>query len=160
MISAKVTIEGDFLISPDFEKALLVAVDKTLDATDKDFQATVRTFRRKPTFHIERARRKGDTIEGSEWTDDPNYVRLNEGVRPHQVGRGGKWMSFRPVYTAKTSRGIVSSRSGGKSGTMQRARGPWMHPGFEGREFVTAITNRQVKGFYDAIDKATAEFIK
>lgn len=161
MITATVAIQDDYLVSPDFEKEIIAAVDATLDLTHKDFEATTRTFRHKPTFHTERAKRKGDTIEGSVWTGDENYVRLNEGVSPHQVTTN-KWMSFRPVYTAKTSRGIISSRSGGKSGKLQRAKGPWKkpHPGFEGRQFDVAIYNKRIKDFYSNVEKATAKFTK
>lgn len=155
MISARVIIEGDTLIPPDFEKGILEAVNKTLAATHKDFEATYATFNHKPTMHIERAKRKGDVIEGSEWTDDENYVRLNEGVPPHPVGRGGQYMSFYPNYTRKSGIRHVGSRPGGRSGVRQRAKGPWMHPGFEDAQFDIAIAEKNEMQFYVNIYNAT-----
>jgi len=157
MITAEVTISGE-VFSADIEKAIIQAVDETIALAHKDFKDTIKTFsaRSQFDFEVKRAVRRGDTIEGGVGTDNLNYTRLNNGVPAHQVGKGGKYMSFRPVYTPKTSRGVISSRSGGTSGRRQRAKGPWTHPGFPARQFDMAIRNKRIKDLGDKVNKAIA----
>lgn len=162
MITAELTIEGNAINFAQLESAIIQAVDETVALAHKDFKDTIKTFssRSQFDFEVQRAVKRGDAIEGSVGTDNENYVRLNEGVPAHQVGVGGKWMSFRPVYTPKTSRGVISSQRGGKSGVRQRARGPWVNPGFPGRQFDMAIRNKRIKNFYQKVNAAIAKSTK
>lgn len=157
MITAKVTIEGGDLISPDLEKLIMDAMNTTIAETLKDFNATKATFsgRSQFDFDVQKATKKGNTIEGSVGTDNPNYCRINFGTgqRP-RTARSAKGMSFRTGYRAKTRRGHVGSGSSARTGKWVSGAQHVVSGAIRARNFDETILKSREPDFVKNIDKA------
>ena len=128
----------DLAIDPqDLMRALTSVASTVLDSMEKDFQLTCSTFDHKPTFTKVRPQRKGNKIEGSVSTDDPNYARLNYGTTSHVVGARRQNMSFHTGYRTKTVQYPHSARArpGGPFGPRIVRKGAWRVSGIQPRLF-------------------------
>jgi hypothetical protein len=121
---------------------------KILDDTKKDFSA-----RSQFEFEQEQETTLRHT-RASTWTDDENYIRLNQGTDDHIVGKRGQLMSFLPDYKPKTRPFTPRSRSGGGSGPRQAAHGPWRVRGIEPRGFIITAYSLVRGRFHKDIDQA------
>jgi len=116
----------------------------------KEFKKTTKTWKRKPKFETLR-----DTgiaagkMEIAVLTDDEIYGYLNDGTGkwgpshkeypiPKVFTPKSKRLKFQKSYSAKTSPGVIGSKSGGPSGPFV-VRGQIMHPGIEPRKFDNVI---------------------
>lgn len=126
MIKVTYNFPKDLGLTPQqIEDIAIEAVNATADAIEEDYHATMETFDHKPKVNKEPAKNIGGTVTSSVWIDDLIYSVLNYGST-HQVGKGGKWMSFYTGYSPKTRPGIIGSGASKYSGTVrQRAKGPW-----------------------------------
>jgi hypothetical protein len=72
-------------------------------------------------------------------TFDEIYEMVHEGTRPHLIrAKKKKTLKFQGTYSAKTTPGVIQSKSGGSSGP-SLYRQVVRHPGFKGRNFTKPI---------------------
>lgn len=115
---------------------------RTAKDMKKDFQQTVKTWKRKPTFEMVVAvgPKSIDILVG---TDDEIYGYVDKGTAPHLIlpkKPGGK-LRFQSNYKAKTIPNVIGSRSGGSSGNVVFSDGV-IHPGTEARNFDKIIAKK------------------
>lgn len=121
-------------------------------AVKRDYEATVRTWERKPTFTIEYG--KDEVIVS---TGDDNYTGIDEGVPAHIIAaRRSPVMRFQKDYKAKSQPGVIGSRSGGKSGNIIVAN-VVSHPGIQARKFTDAIKKKNDPKFFAGGNEAVAK---
>ena len=118
---------------------------KMLDDTKKDFsEDSDFEFKEKHTLSTKE-------VSASTFTDNENWVRLNNGFYIPPVT--GKFMAFQADYRPKTRPGGSMSRPGGPTG-------PWVYTHerkgteVEPRDFIGPIALTLVKKFYKRIDAA------
>lgn len=142
--SAKVIIPSDLLPSP---AKLLRAVENGLDGAAKgvkaDMGVTTRTWSaaNKPSFKIERKNLLRVIATGSQI-----YQWVDEGTRAHTITatrvnpKTGRIMPlmFGVPYRAKTTPGVIGSKSGGAGPNVAAALSV-QHPGTRARNFVEVI---------------------
>lgn len=140
---------------------LLNSLRKVATPIKRDFEATVRTWDKKPKFE----REIGLSPDGPTLligTDDENYNRLDKGTRPHLIkprADGPGFLRFQPGYTAKTSPGVIGSRAGGPHGDFVYAM-EVNHPGTEPRLFGETIQKKWKKPFKRAMEQAMKDAAK
>lgn len=118
-------------------------------AVKRDYEATTRTWERRPTFSIERTK---DAVTVG--TDSKTYQGMDDGVPAHPiVHRRSPVLRFQRDYTAKTQPGVIGSKKGGKSGDIWVAKQVF-HPGIHARKFTDAIQKKHEQKFYRGGDKA------
>lgn len=163
-------------ITAGIEKAMLDAVNFTLDAVEKDFQSSLQHFVHKPTFTKERATIKPNEISGQVFTNDENYARLNNGTASHPVG-AGRLMRFLgydrtlygrskatskmkgvKVYKPKSIPGQIASVPGFPMGgtTPIVRRGPWTVAGIDPRQYDLLIRDKN----QPVLEAALTRFLK
>jgi len=161
-----------YALSSQIEKAAIQAVNTTVDAVAVDFQSSVTHFVHKPTFNKERATIQGNAVVGSVWTNDENYIRLNNGTTAHQVGGAGQLMRFHGVrrrnyhkgimvYQPKSIAGSLPSRPGGDlTNYTAAARGPWMVRGIDARNYDLLIKQKNDPILAQAFNRALQQVVK
>jgi hypothetical protein len=163
LTSVKFTFPKTLFDVKTFDRTLINGLNKIIDATEKDFKATISTWDEKPSVYVTHAHKTGSTIGGSVWLDEPRYVGLNYGIPAHEiVARRAPMLRFRhgSGFSPKTVKGFIGSGPG-------RNEGPWVrkhsvsHPGVEGRRWDLAIAakhrNDLIPIAEDAIEEATSE---
>jgi len=143
MLKAKITMPDFASLLPTREQVIalgIATVNVVLDQVEQDYAATYATWDGKPKFVKERARLAGTSVIGSCYTQDPNYVRMNEGTSAHMVGRNKQWMAFSSGYRQKTTPRYIGSRRGGPFGSKVVSRGPWRVRGIVPREFQEVVS--------------------
>lgn len=124
----------------------IAAKELALDAMAKEasamFEKTFSTWKNKPTISI-RATSNTRQIK----VIGKIYEYVDKGTRPHIITpKRARFLSFRGGYKAKTSPGVITSRSGGASGKRVFAK-LVHHPGSEARDFSVIIQERVQKRF-------------
>jgi hypothetical protein len=163
MITAEVSIQGELLDIPALEKAIISSMDAVLAETFKDFKATAATWssRSRVDFKVEKATRKGNTIEGSVWTDNPNYCRVNFGTGPRpRTAKTARGMSFRYSYRAKTRPGHVGSGSSSRSGRWVAGIRHVISGPITPRKFDETIMRSRRPDFIKGVNSAIAQATK
>lgn len=118
-----------------------------------DFNLTTKTWKHKPKFTVKR-----DTDSVTISTDDDIYALVEAGSPRHPIfPRRARRLVFPNKYKAKTTPGIIGSKSGGKSGTVVIATKIPDHPGFQARKFVNAIKEKNDKIFQSESDRIVTE---
>lgn len=121
-------------------------------AVKRDFESTTKTWDHSVEFTMEYSAQ-----EITVGTDDELYALVNNGASSHTITpRRARSLVFQPGYKAKTSPGVIGSKSGGKSGDPIQVPSV-SHPGFQARAFDEAIAKKHDLDFGDAIDKAIAQ---
>lgn len=132
---------------------LLNALRSAARAVQKDYEATVATWNRKPKFELVIAlgKTKAEFLVG---TDDKIYGYVDEGTKPHTiVPKKAKVLRFSNVYRAKTSPGVIGSSDGGSSGDPVFTQ-VVKHPGIRARKFSKTINAKHKKSFKDKMHEA------
>lgn len=125
----------------------------TANTVKRDLESTVKSWTNKPVFTIEYS--KDEITVG---TDDNIYALVDEGSPAHPIyPRVAKRLKFQSKYKAKTTPGVIGSRSGGKSGIIVTATGIPRHPGFTARKFIDAIAKKNNKAFFSGGDDVVVE---
>lgn len=124
-----------------FELELRKAMESVEAGILKDYKEGVKTWDTKVQFTSKTTvNAAGISIEVD--TDNEIYGYVHEGVGPHVIAaKKAKRLRFQGTYTAKTTPGTISARSGGPSGGFQTAR-QVQHPGFPGRFFSRPIKKK------------------
>lgn len=153
MIEVSINAPDDILDVDAYIAGSIQAVNDTVDDTLKDFNASKKDFSERSQFEFEvrkATKPENGIISGSVRTDDENYCRLNDGFIIPEVK--GKYMKFKPIYNAKTAKGIITSKGGGPSGNPIRrmSRKKTVVPG---RQFDIAIRNANITKFHKRVNE-------
>lgn len=138
-------------LAPRIQQAIYAALDKEKQALEKDFDLTVKTWKRKPVFVI-RQTATATTIS----TDSEIYGYVNEGTRPHVIRpRKAKSLRFYASgFVSKTVPGVAVARKGrAASQNLTYSQGV-AHPGFPGRHFTTLIKAKSDKRLASELRRA------
>ena len=156
MISVKFTAPEQLFDVKEFIDTNIDGMNKVLDATKSDFELTQATWSGKVAFKVERAHRVGDVIRGSVSTDDPKYVRINDGTPPRVIVSSGKIMKFRPGYRAKTTPGMIGSSGSVRSGPVlyRRAVGTKKPHSIRAGKFDIAIAEKHENDLLPVVSAA------
>lgn len=129
-----------------FNRAVQVALDDTARAILKDFERTVKTWKRKPEFYLSTRFRVGSrNVEIIVGTDNIIYGYVNDGTRAHIIRpKRSKVLRFQSKYRSKTMPNQTFSRAGGGSGGFVFAQ-KVNHPGTKARNFDKVITDRHTR---------------
>lgn len=154
MITVTESIPDKLFDFAALEKGLLAAINTAVEESHVQFKVIISGFssENKFDFVVQKAKKQDNVIEGSVFTNNENFVRLNNGTEDHVVGTGGKLMSFQPKYVRKTVPGVVGSRRGGGSGNRVVARGPWIVSGIKAGNWDEVIRNRVAPKFHDNVN--------
>lgn len=138
------------------------AISNTLRATAEDaqvdFQRTVATFSKKPTFTV---RRDGD-FSWTVSTDNQIYYWLTYGTRPHIIRPvNAPRLIFATNYKRKTVPNVITSRPGGAYGPTfygMRDGQAVHHPGTEATNHDMAIARRYNRKLPEKLRRALSVF--
>jgi len=139
------------------ERELRVGIDKLLAISKTEFGYTYATFVHKPVFKACPAVSKAGTTSGKVFTRDENYIRLDEGTRPHTItARRVPFLSYQANFTPKTRPRVLIAFPGGKYGKKGVKRKSVRHPGFKPRYFAETVAARH-RNDLDPIAKAAVK---
>ena len=124
----------------------------------KDYEAGVKDWDTKVEFTSKTTINPGGGVSVTVDTDSEVYTYVHEGTGPHVITpKKAKRLRFQGTYTAKTTPGVIQSRSGGPSGEVRFAR-MVNHPGSKGRFFSRPIKKKwgpyMARQIQRALDKA------
>jgi len=141
-----------------FRQRMVQAVQRTVDAAEKDFAETYKTFKRAPKF-VKEIKISANYISGSVTTDDENYVRLNNGTKgPYLIPKAGKGLLvFKAGYNAKTVPKTLIGRGGGAFGDTVFMFGQVTHPGIEPRHWDIVVKDKETPWFLHYTRQALKE---
>lgn len=151
----KVVIPRELLVDEKrLTKALKNVVRNVAQDIKADFVATTITWRRKPTFLIERVSDTNTIV----FTENPIWIMLNAGTKPHIIRiKNAKFLAFRwdgrGTGRAKTKPGYLGSYPG-KSGKKMNYRKSVKHPGTEARNWVDTAGDKWQKLFPQVAQRA------
>ena len=146
-----------------FAYAIAAAANEAGKEIQKDFEATTKTWKHKPQF-VKEVDVKTSPVQVLVGTDDEIYRYVDEGTKPHPIFAGiytgksnKKALAFqwggKGSYKAKTSPGVIGSRSGGPSGPFVAF--PYVqHPGTKARNFDKMIQKKWTPRFKRLMEKA------
>jgi hypothetical protein len=156
----EVTKPKQLVDTKKFMRGLERAVDDTTAIAKANFEATVKSWKRKVRFKRTRAARRGSAIEGSVTTGDEIYGYVSGGTGRHPIPKRptprGRPLRFRTGYRAKTRRRVLGSHKGGAYGGW-RSKRQVMHPGTEAREFEKEIAARRRRNLRNFVLRAWVE---
>ena len=115
--------------------AVVGCLDDTATAVETDFKATTASWSHDVPFTT--------VVQG--WTrivltQEAIYSMLNKGTKPHVImPRNARALVFQVPYSAKSTPGVIASKSGGPGGQTVYTRGPVNHPGTEARAWDKTI---------------------
>lgn len=134
------------------------AIERALDRTAKEaegmFEVTFSTWKNKPEIKTQssNARREIRVIgKIYEYVDKGTVAHI---IRP----RRARFLSFRGGYRAKTSPGVITSRSGGATGKRVFAK-VVHHPGTQARNFSVVIAVEIMPKFEANIQEAIKDYL-
>ncbi len=115
-----------------------------------ELQATASTWTHKPSFEVV------VTSEGVVvGTDHEIYEYVDQGTKPHTIRpRKAKRLKFMAGGSAKTSPGVIGSRSGQKGGQGPIYAMQVRHPGIAARGFTTKIAAKRQQELAELVNNA------
>lgn len=126
----------------EYLAAIEKATYKSAGLILRDFEATVRTWDKKPTFDVTITNQGGD-YSVTAGTDNEIYGYVDAGTKPHVIrAKRSKYLRYSSGYKAKTRVGVIDSNDGGASGDDVFSK-EVHHPGFPGRKFSERIQKRR-----------------
>ena len=150
-----------------FYEAIETALKDVRDRIRKDFDSTIRTWKRAVVFEDDLHVRKGDPEASTiVYTEDEIYGYVNNGTRPHQIwagaytGRSNKTtLAFPWLFVPKTRPGSLISGPGVRGS--DKVYKPYVnHPGIEAREFDKQIKDKEEKWVAKRLEQALAWAIR
>jgi hypothetical protein len=154
------TIKPKRLKEKEMRLELLNAMRKAGKDIEKDFKATVKTWKHKPKFEtaVSLAGNGPSVLVG---TDDEIYRYVDEGTKPHIIKpKRATALRFQGGYQAKTSPGVIGSGAGGASGGIFFSRRGVRHPGTKARKFSEAIEKKWRRPFKSRMEDAMSKAAK
>jgi hypothetical protein len=149
--SAKVNIPHKLLDSGRLLRAVENALTDQAVEAQVQFETTTETWseQNQPKFFISR-----DTLSRQVWTENANYIRLNEGTRPHKIiAKPGGVLAFPKSYRPKTRVRVIGSGKGFKSRELVYTT-EVNHPGTEARKWDGVIASKLRKNLPKVIARA------
>jgi hypothetical protein len=151
----KVFVPKELLANPQkLIRAVNNIVRNVAQDVKADFVATTLTWKRKPTFTIERVSETSTTVT----TDNPIWIMLNAGTKPHIIRiKNAKFLAFRwdgrGSGKAKTKPGYLGSYKGSSPKTMNYRKSV-KHPGTQARVWVATAEAKWEKLFPQVAQRA------
>lgn len=142
---------------PDMLPILKGVMQAEAKNVEREFNITVRTFKRKIGF---KAKVEADGFEVV--TDDEIYGYLDSGTRPHviQARRAPRLAFYSGGFVSKTVAGRLNPRAGRKANTGFTRPLKVNHPGTAPRNFSKIIAERSNKRVAKAFQKALKASLK
>lgn len=126
----------------------------------KDYKEGTRTWEHKVQFDATLTINPNGAVSIIVDTDDEIYTFVHEGTRPHVIrAKRAKTLRFQGTYTAKTTPGVIQSKSGGSSGEFEY-RQQVQHPGTKARNFTQPIFRKWRPFFERQMQRALDEGAK
>jgi hypothetical protein len=121
------------------QKVVKVVLEREYRAVEKDYESTVKTWKRQPSFEGEIA-----TNEAIIGTDNKIYGYLENGTPAHPItAKRAPFLAFyRTGFVSKTTPQRLPARRGKKANQDFRLVKRVKHPGIEARNFSTRIAKR------------------
>lgn len=138
-------------LAPQMKALLDKEVQRETRSIVREFQYTVKTWRRSVTFSVDISPSFEYATIG---TDDTIYGYVDKGTKPHIIRpRLAKALRFNTVFRAKTIPNQLRSRAGASSPPVAYAQ-VVHHPGTEARNFTEQVQKRSRARFSKNIAKA------
>lgn len=126
----------------------------------KDYQATTRTWDHKVDFESVLTINRNGGVSIIVDTDNEIYTFVHDGTKAHPIlPRRAKRLRFQGTYSAKTTPGVIQSKSGGSSGDFRYSAGV-QHPGTKARNFTKVIFRKWKPFFERSMARALSEGAK
>lgn len=126
----------------------------------KDYQAGTRTWEHKVTFDAQLTINPNGGVSIIVDTEDEIYTFVHEGTKPHPIkAKRAKTLRFQGTYTAKTTPGVIQSKSGGAGGEFEYRR-EVQHPGAKARNFTSPVFKKWKPFFERQMQRALDEGAK
>jgi hypothetical protein len=140
-----------------FRLETLTGMNEISKGINKDFQKTVKTWKKKPKFVTIKSLRGGN-LELFNGTDNQVFQWVSDGTKgpyliPKQPKPPGTSLVFPSHFTPKTIPNITWSGAGSTAGPMVYAK-QVTHPGIKARNFDKVIAKRWDKRFKRRMEKA------
>lgn len=132
-----IKLPRDLFNTAKLERAIENALTGSAKAAKIDFDVTMQTWKKRPTFTI-------DTEPGKRTisTDNEIYGYVNDGTEPHPiVAKNAPTLVFGVPFKAKTSVRVIGSGPGARGSTIRRPKAA-QHPGTDAREFDAVIAEK------------------
>ena len=151
-----IVFKGDLIPLAEIDAAVDRAGEKIAKGALKDFEGTVRTWRKPPKFFIRRYR-PGSYYVG---TNNRIYKYVNDGTDAHLiVAKNAPFLMFKVPFSPKSKPGSLSSRKG-RVGKNWRRKRQVMHPGTEARRFDLAIRDKRQPMYEREIAREMKKLVK
>lgn len=135
MASALAIVPRQLINVAAVRAAVVGCLDDTATQVETDFKTTTASWSHDVPFTT--------VVQG--WTrivltQEAIYALLNKGTKPHVImPKSARALVFQVPYSAKSSPGVIASKSGGPGGQTVYTRGPVQHPGTEARAWDKTI---------------------
>lgn len=140
----------------NFTKALELSYRRIADSIRRDFDATVRTWEKKPKFTVKQVRTNTGAIIFSAYTEDEIYGYVTMGTIAHAIrAKNAPFLSFRYPSSPKTTPNLLTSKAGFLGNNWAQKTEVW-HPGTEARNFHKIIAKR----FQDKVVKESNQALR
>lgn len=143
MASALAIVPRQLINVAAVRAAVRGALDDTADDVERDFNRTTASWSHDVPF----------TTVVQTWarivmTQEAIYNMLNKGTAPHEImPRSARALVFQVPYQAKSTPGVIASKSGGTGGQTVYTRGPVQHPGTAPRQWDQTIAETYLAVF-------------
>lgn len=129
-------------LAPVVQEALQVGLREEAKLIERDFDLTVKTWKRKPAFVVNLTERSV-----SVGTDNAVYGYVDEGTPPHLIRpKKAKALRFYAGgFRAKTAPNVLHAKKGKAAATNLTYTQVVHHPGTKARNFTTLIKERSAK---------------
>lgn len=154
MVSVQIKPIGKLSPLPDLMAIIRPVIAKEVKAVKREYQITVRTWKRKPDFEVTQ---DPDSAEVS--TDNPIYGYVDKGTKPHIIRpKTAKTLRFNTAgFVSKTVAGRLSPRAGRSAKPPTAYPMEVRHPGTKARGFSELIAKRSIARLTKNINKAIKE---
>jgi len=132
--------------SKEYTDAFRRAAQKSANASERDLQSTVRTWKHKPEFTVavEESSREYSVVAG---TDNDIYGYVDQGTKPHIIrARRAPFLRYRVGGRPKSRVNFIGSQAGSVGNEWRRSLFV-LHPGTAARNFIKTIQKRRQKSF-------------
>lgn len=129
----------DALNRAEMERVVRNTLNSIAAAVKVDYKVTTRTWSEDVEFTIEKPDEGTRIVK----TTNKIYKLVEGGTRPHIIRprKGGRLTWMGNAYRAKTTPGVIGSKSGGNNNTIVHAK-VVHHPGTAARNFTKAIQEK------------------
>lgn len=159
MARARVKIEAivpdEFRLQDPIRLEILNATESYARYIRRQMKKPTITWTHKPTFKIQKAGPRADgSVSSAAYTEDENYVRIDQGTKPHSISpRNYPYLALKNT-TPKTTPNSLEARPGQTLSPPSKVYHTVEHPGITPRNFTEEVRNKAEKAYPDQIDMA------